>query len=96
MGVSYVAGYKWVLSPHHSKRAGIPQEKTIYAIRSTGNSGGSTVAVALAEAVNGGRIRPGQIVALVSFGVGLSWGGVLVRWPSDFLGPMHDGRQFEG
>jgi 3-oxoacyl-[acyl-carrier-protein] synthase-3 len=43
--------------------------------------------LALREAVDDGRITPGDRVVLVSFGAGLSVGGALMRWsgPQDFL-----------
>ena len=48
----------------------------------TGASGGigRAVAVALAEAVAGGRIKEGDLVMLSGFGAGMTWGTVLIRW----------------
>ena len=34
----------------------------------------------LSEAVEQGRIRPGDLVALAAFGAGLTWAAGLVRW----------------
>ena len=42
------------------KRSGIAAEKTYYALKDTGNSGGSTVVVALSEAWSAGRIAAGS------------------------------------
>ena len=53
-----------------------------------GNSGGSTVGIALTDAWLKGRIRPGMTVVLSAFGVGLSWAGAVVRWPEHALGPV--------
>lgn len=43
--------------------------------------------IALAEAVNKGLIQSEQYVGLVSFGAGISWGGVLINWcdENDFI-----------
>ena len=45
-----------------------------------GNTASGSVPLALDEAVRTGRIRRGDLVALVSFGGGLSWAGSLLRW----------------
>lgn len=78
------------------KRASIPVEKTQFALRTIGNSGGSTVAVALSEAWSAGRIKPGSLVMLVAFGVGLSWAATVIRWPDDLLGPVFETPQLDG
>lgn len=71
-----------------AKKLGIPREKLHYKLHDVGNSGGSTVGIALTDAWLKGRIRPGMTVVLSAFGVGLSWGGAIVRWPKNFLGPV--------
>jgi 3-oxoacyl-[acyl-carrier-protein] synthase-3 len=70
-----------------AKRLGIPHEKLHFKLHDVGNSGGSTVAIALADAWMSGKVRPGIRVVLVAFGVGLSWGASLLEWPTEgFLG----------
>lgn len=78
------------------KRAGIPMHKTHMALKRSGNSGGSTVALALSEAWSAGRIQPGNLVALVAFGVGLSWAGTVIRWPGSTIGPVNSTPQLDG
>ena len=39
----------------------------------------ATIPMALHEAINDGRIKAGDIVAMVGFGAGLSWGGILME-----------------
>jgi 3-oxoacyl-[acyl-carrier-protein] synthase-3 len=34
----------------------------------------------LAEAVREGRLKPGDLLCLVAFGSGFTWGSALVRW----------------
>lgn len=58
----------------------IPMEKTYCNIEKYGNTGGSSVGIALAEAVEKGIIKKGDIVVLVAYGAGLSWGTVLLKW----------------
>ncbi len=45
-----------------------------------GNTSAASIPVALCEAIEEGRLRPGSLVAMVAFGAGLSWGSALWRW----------------
>lgn len=74
-----------------AKKLKIPREKLHYKLHDVGNSGGSTVAIALTDAWLKGRLRPGMTVVLSAFGVGLSWAGAIVRWPESSLGPVNTG-----
>jgi len=38
------------------------------------------IPVALDEALEQGRIQSGDILLLVAFGAGLTWGGLTLRW----------------
>ena len=42
-----------------------------------------TINEALADAIAAGKVKPGMLVLLVAFGVGLSWGAVAIRWPAE-------------
>ncbi len=78
-----------VLVPHQAnmriirsaaKRFGLPPEKVITNLDRYGNMSAASIPVALEEAVKDGRINPGDIVLLVGFGAGLTWGASVVRW----------------
>lgn len=58
----------------------IPAEKVIRNIDRYGNTTSASIPIALDEAVKGGRIRPGHLVAMTAFGSGYTWGAALVRW----------------
>ncbi|MBO7107938.1 MAG: 3-oxoacyl-ACP synthase, partial [Verrucomicrobia bacterium] len=45
-----------------------------------GNTSSASVGIALDEAVTSGKIHRGDIVLLVAFGSGFSWGAVLLEW----------------
>ena len=45
-----------------------------------GNTSSASIPIALDECVEAGRISEGDLVLLASFGGGVTWGGVLVRW----------------
>ncbi len=68
------------LLEHLRKKLGIAQEKFFVSLATTGNTVSSTIPIALAEAEKSGILRPGMTVMLLGFGVGLSWGGVVLTW----------------
>lgn len=63
-----------------AKRLGLPMERVMVNVDRYGNTSAGSIPLALDEAVRSGRIRRGDLVGLVSFGGGLSWGGSLIRW----------------
>jgi 3-oxoacyl-[acyl-carrier-protein] synthase-3 len=69
---------------HLRKRMKIPAEKFYVAMSHCGNTVSSTIPIALKHAARDGRLPKGSRVLLVGFGVGYSWGAVLVRWPGLF------------
>jgi 3-oxoacyl-[acyl-carrier-protein] synthase III len=62
------------------KMLGLPLEKCIVNIAEYGNTSAASIPIALGEAVEKGLIKKGQVVVLVAFGGGLSWGSVVWRW----------------
>jgi 3-oxoacyl-[acyl-carrier-protein] synthase-3 len=58
----------------------ISGDRMIVDIEHTGNLVSASIPVTLARALEAGRLLPGQWVVLSGFGVGLSWGTVLVRY----------------
>ena len=61
-------------------RAQVPMERVFVNIQRYGNMSAATVAVALCEAVEEGRVRPGALLLLPGFGGGLSYCAHVVRW----------------
>lgn len=45
-----------------------------------GNTSSASIPIALDECVEAGRIKEGDVVLMASFGGGVTWGGVLMRW----------------
>ncbi len=58
----------------------IPPEKCPANIDRYGNCSAASIPMLLDEGVREGRIRPGDLVAMTSFGSGFSWTCALVRW----------------
>jgi 3-oxoacyl-[acyl-carrier-protein] synthase-3 len=69
---------------HLRKKMKILPERFLVWLGNCGNTVSSTIPIALKHAVDDGKLRPGNLVMLVGFGVGYSWGATLVQWP--FLG----------
>jgi len=67
------------------ERLNLPEEKFVVCMEDIGNTVSCSVPIALKRGVLSGQIKPGALVLLVGFGVGLSWGATLVRLPSDFV-----------
>jgi len=62
-----------------AKYAGMPKEKVFVNVDRYGNMSSATVAVALDEALEEGRVEPGDVVLLVAFGAGFTWSAVVLR-----------------
>jgi 3-oxoacyl-[acyl-carrier-protein] synthase III len=58
---------------------GIPKEKFFVNLDRYGNTASASVLIALDEAIAQGRLAPGDLVVMATFGGGLSWGANLIR-----------------
>jgi 3-oxoacyl-[acyl-carrier-protein] synthase III len=65
-----------------ARRLRVPMERVYVNIERYGNMSAATVAVALCEALEEGRVRPHGLLLLPGFGGGLSYSAQLVRWGS--------------
>ncbi len=61
------------------KRLNVPDEKLFVNISEYGNTSAASIPIAMAEAKQQGRLKPGNLVLMVSFGGGLVWGAALIR-----------------
>ena len=59
---------------------GLPMEKTYTTIQNTANISGASIPIALDLAVKDGKLKKNDLLAMVGFGGGLSWGNVLIKW----------------
>jgi 3-oxoacyl-[acyl-carrier-protein] synthase-3 len=69
---------KYMLN-HLRKKIGIDEGKFLYHIENCGNTVSSTIPIVLKEAVEQNKIAPGMSILLAGFGVGYSWGGVILQ-----------------
>jgi 3-oxoacyl-[acyl-carrier-protein] synthase III len=63
-----------------AKYAGMPMDKVMLTVQKYGNMSAATVPVALVEALEAGRVKPGSLLLMPGFGGGLTWASLLVRW----------------
>lgn len=62
------------------KNLGVDNDRIYSNIAMHGNTSSASIPIGLDECVEAGRINPGDLVLLASFGGGVTWGGVLMRW----------------
>ncbi len=62
------------------ERLGVGPEKFYVNLDRMGNMSAASIPVALDEAVRGGKVKRGDVVVLVAFGGGFTWGATVVRW----------------
>jgi 3-oxoacyl-[acyl-carrier-protein] synthase III len=65
---------------HAAERLGIRPDRIYNTLERHGNTSSASIPMALAEARDAGRLRPGDMLLLVGFGGGLSWGSTVVRY----------------
>ena len=91
-----------VLIPHQAniriidataKRLSVNPENVYTNIHAYGNTSAASIPIALSEALDQGVVKPGDLVALVAFGGGLTWGAAVIRWGSrvERLGTVESG-----
>jgi 3-oxoacyl-[acyl-carrier-protein] synthase-3 len=59
---------------------GLPPEKMHNNIQKYGNTTAASIPICMHEAIALGKIKPGDLVCLVAFGAGLTWGSVFLRY----------------
>jgi 3-oxoacyl-[acyl-carrier-protein] synthase-3 len=61
-------------------KLGIPLDRTSLVIDRIGNNSSASIPIALVDAIDAGRVSPGDLVLLVGFGAGMTWASALLRW----------------
>jgi 3-oxoacyl-[acyl-carrier-protein] synthase-3 len=63
-----------------SKKLKLREDQVFVNVHKYGNTSSASIPIALFEAEKEGLLRPGQLVALVGIGGGMSWGCNIIRW----------------
>ena len=63
-----------------AQRLGIAPDNTMVNVDRYGNTSAASVPLALAEAVEEGRVHDGDVVLLSGFGAGMAWASAVLRW----------------
>jgi 3-oxoacyl-[acyl-carrier-protein] synthase-3 len=71
---------------HAARKLGLPQEKVVVNVDRYGNTSSGSIPLALADAADDGRLRPGALVLMTGMGAGLTWGSALVEWTHATIG----------
>ncbi|MGO8876803.1 MAG: beta-ketoacyl-ACP synthase III [Acidimicrobiales bacterium] len=64
------------------QRLGLDPKKSAIVLDRTGNTSSGSMAIALAEAADEGRLGDGDLVLLSGFGAGMTWASAVLRWGS--------------
>lgn len=62
------------------RRLNLSEDKVFVNYHSVGNAVSASIPIALKDAADKGRLKKGDLLMLVGFGVGYSWGGCLLKW----------------
>jgi len=65
---------------HAARKLGIPTEKMVVNVDRYGNTSSGSIPLALADALDDGRLRDGALVLMTGMGAGLTWGSSLIEW----------------
>ena len=61
-------------------RLGVPSERVATVLHRTGNTSSASIPLALADALEAGRVGSDDLILLVGFGAGMSWASAVLRW----------------
>ena len=62
------------------ERLGIPMERAATVLHRTGNTSSASIPLALADALDAGRVKKGDLILLVGFGAGMTAASAVIRW----------------
>jgi 3-oxoacyl-[acyl-carrier-protein] synthase-3 len=63
-----------------AKRLGVSMDRVFVNLHKYGNTSAASVPMALDEARKEGRVEDNDLIALVAFGAGFTWGAAVLRW----------------
>ena len=70
-----------------ARRMNVPLETFYMNMETTGNSSAASIPLALDTAIANGKVKEGDLIAMVGFGAGLTYGGILMNWRGQAVKP---------
>ncbi|HLF73393.1 MAG TPA: beta-ketoacyl-ACP synthase III [Anaerolineales bacterium] len=67
----------------------LPMERFIVNLERYGNTSTASIPIAMVEAIECGKIKPGEKVVMVGFGAGLTWGALAAQWTGPIPSKRH-------
>jgi len=67
----------------------LPMERFIVNLERYGNTSTASIPIAMVEAVECGKIKPGEKLVMVGFGGGLTWGALAAEWTGPIPSKRH-------
>ncbi|AOC90562.1 beta-ketoacyl-ACP synthase III [Bacillus sp. L381] len=62
------------------ERLELPVEKMSKTVHKYGNTSAASIPISLVEELEAGKIKDGDVIVMVGFGGGLTWGAIAMRW----------------
>ncbi|HEX7593880.1 MAG TPA: 3-oxoacyl-[acyl-carrier-protein] synthase III C-terminal domain-containing protein, partial [Anaerolineae bacterium] len=63
-----------------AKALKLPPEKVFVNLERYGNTSAASIPIALCEAIEAGKVKPGDHLVMVGFGAGLTWAACAIQW----------------
>lgn len=62
------------------QRLDVPEEKMSKTVNKYGNTSSASIPISLVEELEAGKIKDDDVIVMVGFGGGLTWGAIAIRW----------------
>jgi 3-oxoacyl-[acyl-carrier-protein] synthase III len=62
------------------QRLNLPEDKMSKTIKNYGNTSSASIPISIAEELEQGKIKDDDVIVMVGFGGGLTWGAIAIRW----------------
>jgi len=79
-----------------AERLGVGEDRLVLNIDRFGNTSAASIPISLDELLRSGRVMPGDIIGLVAFGGGVTWGAIVLEWDPALAHPLSASRAAPG
>ncbi|WML51628.1 beta-ketoacyl-ACP synthase III [Neobacillus sp. PS3-12] len=62
------------------QRLEVPEEKMSKTVNKYGNTSSASIPISIVEEIEAGKIKDDDVIVMVGFGGGLTWGAIAIRW----------------